>query len=98
MNELLRFEPTPDALRNGRRTVVIVAIVLAFAILMILFVPGFSDNQYLGITAGLVVTLLGDSIAYLGAPTKTRYRAGLAITTVGILIGLWFFLFNQFPG
>jgi hypothetical protein len=92
-----RFEPTPEAIRNGRRVMAVVAVVAVIAVALILFVPGFADAQYLGITAALGLSLVGDAVAYLGQPTTTRYRIGLAITTIGILAGFWFLVANPFP-
>ena len=95
MNELLRFEPTPDALRNGRRTMAITAVIgLVLGALNV--AAGFTDPQTVAIFAALGLSLVGDAIAYLGQPTTTRYRLGLAITTVAIVAGFYFLLANPY--
>ena len=97
MNELLRFEPTPDALRNGRRTMAITAVIGLLLAGLIASDASFTDPNTVAVFAALAATLIGDAIAYLGSPTTIRYRVGLAITTIGIIAGFWFALTRPLP-
>jgi len=92
-----RLEPTPTALRNGRRTLAIFAAFVAVILALIVLVPGFGDTGMLAITAATCVALAGDAIAYLGQPTLTRYRLGLIVTTVGVVASLVLLIANPFP-
>lgn len=69
MDYLRRLEPTPSALRNGRLTLAILAVVVAVVVAMIVLIPGFGDATTLAITASTTVTLVGHVIAYVGQPT-----------------------------
>jgi hypothetical protein len=69
---------------------------VAVALLLVGFVPGFADRQMLAVTATACVALAGDAIAYIGQPTVTRYRLGLIITTLAIVVGFYIALANPF--
>jgi len=97
MEYLRRLEPTPDALRNGRVRLSIFAVVLVVLLVIIVFVPGISDDRnLLAITAATGVAFAGDCIAYLGQPSLTRYRLGLLVTTVGIIASFVILFTNPF--
>jgi hypothetical protein len=89
--------PTPSALRGGRITLVVLVVVFVIGVASILLVPGFGDTQFIAVMAATGVMVVGDATAYLGQPTVTRYRLGLAITTIGIVLAFWFWLANPFP-
>lgn len=90
------LQPTPTALRNGRRTMAIFAAFVAVMVVLVGFVPGFGDPQMLAVTATTCVALAGDAIAYLGQPTVTRYRLGLLVTTLAGVAGFYVVLANPF--
>ncbi len=90
------LQPTPTALRNGRRTLAIFAVFVAVAVALVAFVPGFGDRQMLAIVASSCFALTGDAIAYLGRPSTTRYRLGVILTTIAIVVGFYIALANPF--
>ena len=80
-----RLQPTPDALRNGRLTLLGVALIeLVIAGLMVA-VPGFGDAGLFTTWLVTLVTVAGLAIAYLGEPTTARYRIGLVVSVVGMV-------------
>ncbi len=97
MNYFRRLEPTPTALRNGRRTLVVVAAIVGLILVLLLFLPGFRDTGMVAITATTMVALVGHAIAYLGQPTLTRYRLGLIVATVGIVASFVLLIADPFP-
>jgi hypothetical protein len=90
------LQPTPAALRNGRRTLAIFGAFVALALVLVALVPGFGDRQMVAVTAASCVALAGDAIAYLGRPTVTRYRTGLIVTTLAIVVGFAIAFANPF--
>jgi hypothetical protein len=96
MDYFLRLQPTPEALKNGRRTMVAVAAIVVGIALFMVLVPGAVDANWLAILATTTLTLIGDGIAYLGQPTLTRYRIGLVITAIGIAASFFILLTEPF--
>jgi hypothetical protein len=96
MDAFLRLQPTPEALKNGRRTMVAVAVIVVGIAVFMLLVPGAVDANWLAILAMTTVTLIGDGIAYLGQPTLSRYRVGLVITAIGIVASFFILLTEPF--
>ena len=96
MDYFLRLSPTPEALRNGRRTMVVVAVIVVGIAAANLLIPAFADANMWAILATTCLTLLGDGIAYLGQPTLMRYRVGLVITTIGIAASFYLLIAEPF--
>jgi hypothetical protein len=96
MDYFLRLQPTPEALKNGRRTMVAVAVIVVGIALFMVLVPEAVDANWLAILAMTTLTLIGDGIAYLGQPTLTRYRVGLVITGIGIAASFFILLTEPF--
>ena len=92
-----RLAPTPSALRSGRLTFAILAVVVAGCVALMVFLPGFADMAMLAVTASTSVTLAGLGVAYLGEPGLTRYRIGLVVATVGMLLSIYLWLADPFP-
>lgn len=86
MDYLRRLAPTPSALRNGRLTMAFVGVILAGGLALAVVDPGFRDPWTLAILAATAVTVAGHGIAYLGQPTLGRYRAGLVVMAIGIVV------------
>jgi len=96
MNSRRRSEPTPEALRNGRRTLVIFGVFVAVLLALNFFITDFADGNTWAIMATTGVAFVGDCIAYLGQPSLTRYRLGLVVTTIGIVAGFAILITNPF--
>jgi drug/metabolite transporter (DMT)-like permease len=96
MDYFRRLEPTPDALRHGRWTFAAVAVIYGVIIALMVFLPSFADTVMVTIMVASLVTLLGTGLSYLGQPTLTRYRAGLIVTAVGVVVSFWMLIANPF--
>ncbi len=96
MDRFLNLRPTPEALKNGRRTMVIVAIIVIGIGLFNVLIPDAADANMWAILGTTCLTLVGDGIAYLGQPTLLRYRAGLVITAVGIASSFYLLIVEPF--
>ena len=96
MDYFLRLAPTPEALRNGRRTMIVVAVIVGAIALANLLIPAFADANMWVILATTGLILVGDGIAYLGQPTLTRYRIGIVITTIGIVTSFYLLIAEPF--
>jgi hypothetical protein len=96
MDYFRRLRPTPDALRNGRWTFAAVAVIFGVILALFALVPGSVDTVTVTVMAATLVTLLGTGLSYLGQPTLTRYRIGLIVTAVGILVSFWMLVANPF--
>jgi hypothetical protein len=92
MEWFMQLRPTPEALKNGRRTMVAVGVIVVGVALFMVLTPGAIDANWLAILAATIVTLIGDGIAYLGQPTLTRYRVGLITTGIGIAAAFFFLI------
>lgn len=77
MDYLRRFEPTPSALRNGRLTLGVLAVLVAIIVALIAVVPGFGDPTMVAITAATSVTLAGHVVSYDRAcrPIRADHRS-----------------------
>lgn len=96
MNYFQRMSPTPESLRNGRLTFVAVAVTFGVILALILVVPDFGDTVMLTVMAASLLTLVGTGIQYLGQPTLLRYRIGMILTAVGIVVSIWMLVANPF--
>lgn len=85
MNYLLRMEPTPSALRQGRLVMAIVAVILG--VLLALYVASGAppDSGLIATSVATGAILVGDGIAYFGQPSLRRYRIGRVIGSVAIV-------------
>ena len=96
MNRFTSMSPTPESLRNGRRTFVAVAAIFGVIFGLIVLVPGFADTTMLTVMAASLLTLGGTGIQYLGQPSLVRYRIGMVLTAVGIVASIWMLVANPF--
>ncbi len=96
MNYFQRMSPTPESLRNGRLTFVAVAVIFGVILALMVFIPGFADTVMLTVMAAGLMTLVGTGIQYLGQPTLLRYRVGMILTAVGIVLSFWMLIANPF--
>jgi O-antigen ligase len=95
MDAFRRLEPTPQALRNGRRLLVLLVALLAVVTIVTLLGSGF-DTATLAITIATCVTVIGHVIAYVGQPSLLRYRVGLVVAAVGIVTAFWMLITDSF--
>lgn len=96
MSYFQRLAPTPAALRNGRLTFAAVAMIFGLLLALIMLVPGFGDTVMITVLAASLVTLLGTGVQYVGQPTLLRYRVGMILTALGIVLSFWMLVANPF--
>lgn len=96
MNYIKSLQPTPASLRNGRMVFAAVAVILGVILALMVFAPGVADTTLLTIMAVSLLTLAGTGIQYLGQPTLLRYRVGMILTAVGIVLSFWMLVANPF--
>lgn len=96
MNYFKRLEPTPASLRTGRQIFGAVAVIFGVILALMLVVPDFGDTVLWSVMAASLLTLAGTGIQYLGDPTLMRYRIGMILTAVGIVLSFLLLVANPF--